>query len=91
MKYIIKFTMRSERDPVPVVTSAIEQLLRKNESVNVTSSKTTLTLHSVVVDLKLHKAVYHPSDWFTDAVEHALTEGETAAGWEYEQIKLEDA
>ncbi len=90
MKYVIKLTLTSERNPVSVVSSAIEPLLRKNESVEVSSVNNNCGTHSVTVDLKLHKAVYHPSDWVTEAVETSLLEGENATDWDYEQIKPED-
>lgn len=81
----------TDRDPDAIVTEAIEPLLRKNETVLVSSVPCHDGSHQVTVDLKLHKAVYHPSDWVNEAVETALLGSESVSEWSYESIKIEDA
>lgn len=89
MKYVITFTLRTLRNPVELVNSALIPLIRNHETVE-TTCLSELTTHSVTVNLKLHKTVYHPSDWVIEAVESVLSESESATDWDFVQIKPED-
>lgn len=87
MIYHVKGHIITQRDPVEIVKTAIQPLLRNNEAVNATVTSVDGFCNYVLIALDVIKSIHHPEDWANQSIRDQLKLGESTGRWIYETPK----